>query len=242
VQPGLQRAPGLRRPIRRSRPSSQVLDHVFDQLLDMFYQGFAISLFGGGHFVCHRALPFHTQCFFRSVSDLIGNPDDLRNRRGRLLRHRFQKLSARVAIRILANAKHIMENAAFARSSTFTPSQKIEMSRIEPHPPVEFDLDGSAEWLKRMDQRRAEFLCTIEWSWSAVHERMESYYLQRSRTYWILWRTAYDDNWGKWENAIGIARCPWAGLGYKDAAMILFAAALAEERRRYDPDLETVFI
>src|SRR5262245_58599438 len=57
------------------------------------------------------------------------------------------------------------------------PPRKIEMPRTDPPPVVEFDMDGSARWLKRMDPRRANFLCTIEWSWSPVHERMESYYL-----------------------------------------------------------------
>jgi hypothetical protein len=102
-----------------------------------------------------------------------------------------------------------------------------EMPRIEPPPRVEFDLEGSAQWLKRMDSRKAELLCTIEWSWSPVNERMESYYLQRGRTHWILWIKRYDDNWGKWEKPIAIARCPWRGLSdSKDAAMILLAAVL----------------
>jgi hypothetical protein len=47
----------------------------------------------------------------------------------RFLRQRFNKLSACVAIRILANAKHIMENAAFARSSTFTPLRPVILRR-----------------------------------------------------------------------------------------------------------------
>jgi hypothetical protein len=99
-------------------------------------------------------------------------------------------------------------------------------------------MDGSAGWLKRMDRQKADLLCTIEWSWSPVNERMESYYLQRSRTHWVLWQKQYDDNWGKWEKPVAIARCPWKGLGYdKDAGMILLAAVLAENRR-YDPYLD----
>ena len=76
------------------------------------------------------------------------------------------------------------------------------MPRIEPPPRVEFDMDGAAQWLKCMDRRKADFLCTIEWSWSPVNERMESYYLQQGRTYWILWLKHYDNNWGKWEKPI----------------------------------------
>jgi hypothetical protein len=76
------------------------------------------------------------------------------------------------------------------------------MPRIEPPPRVEFDMDGAAQWLKCMDRRKADFLCTIEWSWSPVNERMESYYLQQGRTHWILWLKHYDNNWGKWEKPI----------------------------------------
>ena len=77
------------------------------------------------------------------------------------------------------------------------PQQKIEMPRIEPAPRVEFDMDGWAGLPKRME-RTADFLCTIEWSWSPANERMESYYLQRGRTHWILWRKDFDDNYGQW--------------------------------------------
>jgi hypothetical protein len=119
------------------------------------------------------------------------------------------------------------------------PPKKIEMPRIEPPPQVEFDMEGSAGWLKNMDRRKAEFICTIEWSWSPVNDRMESYYLQPARTHWMLWLKRYDDNWGKWEKPIAIARCPRKGLDDpKDATMILLAAALAEGRRVYDPALD----
>ena len=119
------------------------------------------------------------------------------------------------------------------------PQQKIEMPKIEAASRREFDLDGSAGWLKCMDRRKAKFLCTIEWSWSPAHERMDSYYLQRDRTHWILWLRSYDDNWMKWEKPIAIARCLWKGLGYnKDAAMTLLAAFLAENLRCWDPDLD----
>jgi hypothetical protein len=113
------------------------------------------------------------------------------------------------------------------------PPQKVEMPKIEPPPKIEFDMDGSARWLKRMDPGRAEFLCTIEWSETPVNERMESYYLQQSRTHWILWIRQYDDNWGKWEKPLAIARCPWKGFAAGDAAMTLLAAVLREGQRLY---------
>jgi hypothetical protein len=99
-------------------------------------------------------------------------------------------------------------------------------------------MDGSARWLKRMDSRRAEFICTIEWSWTPVNERMESYYLQRGRANWVLWLKRFDDNYGQWEKPTAMAKCPRKGIAYdnKAAAMILLAAVLAEEIRRYNSD------
>lgn len=65
---------------------------------------------------------------------------------------------------------------------------------------------------------------------------MESYYLQRTREYWILWIKRYDDNYGRWDAAVAIARCPRNELGEDDkhAAMVLLAAAFAEDMRKYD--------
>ena len=98
---------------------------------------------------------------------------------------------------------------------------KIEMPKIEPAPRIEFDMDGSARWLKRMDGRNTKFICKLEWSWTPFNERVESYYLHLGRTHWILWRKPFDDNWGRWEEPIAIARCPWKELrAGTDAAMI----------------------
>src|SRR5262249_51975952 len=107
--------------------------------------------------------------------------------------------------------------------------------RIEPPPRVELDMEGSAQWLKRMDRRKATFLCTFEWSLSYFSHRMESYYTQRARTHWVLWLKRYDDNRGRWENPIAVARCAWKGLDWdKDAAMILLAAVFVDDKRRFD--------
>ena len=129
-------------------------------------------------------------------------------------------------------------------------AEKIEMPRIEPPPHVEIDLQGTAQWLKHMPTPytpKCEFVCTLEWSWTPYNERMESYYLQRARTHWVLWLRRFDDNWGKWNKPGAIARYVWKdcisdhaeGLGQIDwhnAAMILLRAVFAEEIRQYsDP-------
>jgi hypothetical protein len=113
---------------------------------------------------------------------------------------------------------------------------EIKISKINPAPIVEFDLNRSAGWLKRM-RKTAVFLCTIEWRWSLYNNRMESYFLQRSRWHWILWEKYYDDNWGRWEKPFAKARCPRTDPNLeKDIAITLLAAVLREEIRHYDSD------
>jgi hypothetical protein len=114
----------------------------------------------------------------------------------------------------------------------------VGMPTIKPPPNIEFDLDDKVGVPKRMDGQRASFLCTLDWSWSPVNERRESYYLQQCGAYWVLWLKQYDDNWGRWEKPTAIARCLREGIGFKAAAMILLAEALAEDIRRYDSDLD----
>ena len=106
------------------------------------------------------------------------------------------------------------------------------MPRIEPPPRVEIDGDGSEQWLKRMDPRRANFLCTLEGS------TKYSYYLQLGRAHWILWLKMYDDNWGNWETPIVIARLPLKGFhgSAGDAAIILLTASLVDDKRRFGLD------
>jgi hypothetical protein len=65
------------------------------------------------------------------------------------------------------------------RNADPVPEQKTEIPKIEPARGVEFDLYGSAAWSKRMDRRTSDFVGKLEWSWTPVNERMESYYLQR---------------------------------------------------------------
>ena len=112
---------------------------------------------------------------------------------------------------------------------------RIEMPRVESPPRIEFDMEGSALFAKSMG-RATRFLCKIEWSWSPVNERMESYYLQRGRSCWILWKKQYDDNYGRWQKPTAITRCLRKELDERSAAMLLLAAAFAEEIRCYNSD------
>jgi hypothetical protein len=119
--------------------------------------------------------------------------------------------------------------------------QKIQMPKIGPAQRIEFDFEGSASLAKHMDRRTTSFLCTIEWSWSPANYRMESYYLQRRRTHWVLWLKHHGDVEEWYPKPIAIARCQ-RGEGfaqdYKAAAMILLAAVLTEEIRQSNSELD----
>src|SRR3954452_2585749 len=87
--------------------------------------------------------------------------------------------------------------------------------------------DGACRRAKSMSARTSVFLRTVEWSWSPVHMRRESYYLQPyRRRQWILWYQYYDDNWMEWQKPIPVARCPQKKLGPGHASMVLLAAVL----------------
>jgi hypothetical protein len=118
--------------------------------------------------------------------------------------------------------------------------RKMEMPKIESAQQIEFDVDQSAKFAKRMNWRNTSFLCAVEWSWSPVNERMESYYLQRRHKHWILWIRSYDDNYGRWERPTAMVRCPREKVDEDDkrAAMVLLAAFLTECIRLWDPELD----
>src|SRR5262249_35689240 len=55
-------------------------------------------------------------------------------------------------------------------------------------------------------------------------------------THWVLWRKMYDDNWGRWNKPIAIARYVWEDHDWHGAAMILLAQLFVEEIRYYSSD------
>jgi hypothetical protein len=65
---------------------------------------------------------------------------------------------------------------------------------------------------------------------------MESYYLQRARIHWVLWRKSYDDNWCRWEKPAAKARYVWKDHNWHAAAMILLERIFVEEIRFYSSD------
>ena len=90
--------------------------------------------------------------------------------------------------------------------------------------------------LPKQIKRRSVRLCTLEWHWSPANDRMEAYYLHRSRTHWMLWLRVYLDDDGFPNQDIGIVKCRLSGLCKHDAAMLLLAACLDRARREDEID------
>ena len=46
--------------------------------------------------------------------------------------------------------------------------------------------------------RKINFLCSVEWSWSPMHHRIDNYYLNPRRTGWLLWNNWVEDGGFPW--------------------------------------------
>ena len=80
--------------------------------------------------------------------------------------------------------------------------------------------------------RSARYLGQVEWAWSPMHMRIDAYYLSMDRPHrrWLLWTKPYDDNWGRWDAPLVLARAPRARVAIKDAATLLLIDYLASQR------------
>ena len=47
--------------------------------------------------------------------------------------------------------------------------------------------------------RNVELICSAEWAWSPMHNRIDNYYLGRRRNRWFLWNNWVNDNDIPWE-------------------------------------------
>ena len=85
---------------------------------------------------------------------------------------------------------------------TELPQQRIHEVVDLPERPAEFDyevgygvLQGDA--FSKNAPTNSIYLCQVEWAWSPMHNRINAYYLHRSRTNWSLWFKYWDNNWGR---------------------------------------------
>ena len=81
--------------------------------------------------------------------------------------------------------------------------------------------------------RNVEFVGAVEWAWSPMHSRADSYYLGARRTHWLLWICWQDDNsWDPKSQWTLYAYGPKRGVAARDAAIYLLLDAWRAEREK----------
>ena len=91
---------------------------------------------------------------------------------------------------------------------------------------------------KRMP-RTATYILGVEWSWSPMHSRVESYYIStnRSRSHWFFWHSYIDDNdWSYPRINTITAMGTYKGVNKKEAAIKLLEIYWKNEANEYDLD------
>ena len=86
--------------------------------------------------------------------------------------------------------------------------------------------------------KTAEFIFTAEWWYSPVSTRIDNYHVvkDKSKNYWVLWLTWFDDNWWRDEEKV-LTQIPISeAKDIKTAASILVAKSWKEEIGEYELD------
>jgi len=73
-----------------------------------------------------------------------------------------------------------------------------------------------------------QYIGTVEWAWSPMHSRIDSYYLSsdRTRSHWFLWVSSFDD-----DDCLLYASASKKGICEKTAAIHLLIDAWDYERK-----------
>jgi hypothetical protein len=72
--------------------------------------------------------------------------------------------------------------------------------------------------------RSATPIAQVEWAWSPMHNRIDSYHISMdtTRSRWVFWHSYFDDNCFPWRWVVAAATStPRAGLSKKQAAAAL---------------------
>ena len=88
-------------------------------------------------------------------------------------------------------------------SPDFLPRQKLNEVVTLPKLPEglapKVDLDEPLQRNRpRASPRKLTFICSVEWSWSPMHHRIDNYYLNPRRAGWLLWNNWVEDGGFPW--------------------------------------------
>ena len=98
------------------------------------------------------------------------------------------------------------------------PQQRL--NKIISVPLIHNKLKPKIDWLNPLKKRRPKgsprklsFLCSVEWAWSPMHNRIDNYYLNPRRAGWLLWINRLNDHtvpwtwwWGNPPKIIGVQK------------------------------------
>lgn len=128
-----------------------------------------------------------------------------------------------------------MKKPSIPMSPTQLPQQRVvAVADLELRPEP---FDAVVGWNEKPDgvelcrgPSNADYLGTVEWAWSPMNSRIDSYYLSRGRTHWMLWIRWFDDNGGGWS---------WLAIGHvprKQASLMQAAVHLLVDFWRMEKD------
>jgi len=83
------------------------------------------------------------------------------------------------------------------------PQQRL--NEVVSVPLIHDKLKPKIDWLNPLQKRRPKgsprklsFLCSVEWAWSPMHNRIDNYYLNPRRDGWLLWINRLNDHTVPW--------------------------------------------
>ncbi len=84
------------------------------------------------------------------------------------------------------------------------PGQRL--NEVVELPPKPEGLDVSVEYVDSMGEeypkgspRKHTFVCSVEWAWNPVNNRIDNYYLNPKPKHWLLWNNWLDDRVRPWQ-------------------------------------------
>jgi hypothetical protein len=88
-------------------------------------------------------------------------------------------------------------------SPELLPKQRLnEVVGLPPRPEA---LETQIDWLEPLSENRPKrsprklvFICSVEWAWSPMHNRIDNYYLNPKPQNWLLWNNWVNDHAMPW--------------------------------------------